>query len=74
MTTIGLPDSYYAETPPVPAGRAAAVDHLLKPGPVYQVGSMWLITSYEASDSPRSTPPSCSPRPGLSMASPMPSR
>ena len=46
MTTIGLPDSYYAETP-VPAGRAAAVDHLLKPGPVYQVGSMWLITSYE---------------------------
>lgn len=46
MTTIGLPDSYYAETP-VPAGRAAAVDHLLKPGPVYRVGSMWLITSYE---------------------------
>ena len=46
MTTIGLPDSYYADTP-VPAGRTAAVDHLLRPGPVYQVGSMWLITSYE---------------------------
>ena len=46
MTTIGLPDSYYADTP-LPAGRTAAVEHLLRPGPVYQVGSMWLITSYE---------------------------
>ncbi len=46
MTTIGLPDSYYADTP-LAAGRTAAVEHLLRPGPVYQVGSMWLITSYE---------------------------
>jgi cytochrome P450 len=46
MTTMELPDSYYADTP-VPVGRAAAVNHLKRPGPVYQVGSMWLITSYE---------------------------
>ncbi|KAA0109862.1 cytochrome P450 [Mycolicibacterium sp. P1-5] len=46
MTTTEMPDSYYADTP-VPVGRAAAVDYLRKPGPVYQVGTMWLITSYE---------------------------
>ncbi|GAY18644.1 cytochrome P450 [Mycobacterium sp. shizuoka-1] len=46
MTTIELPDSYYADTP-VQLGRTAAVEHLQRPGPVYRVGSIWLITSYE---------------------------
>ncbi len=46
MTTTEMPDGYYAATP-VPSGRTAAVDHLRKPGPVYRVGQMWLITSYE---------------------------
>lgn len=46
MTTTEMPDGYYAATP-VPSGRTAAVDHLRRPGPVYRVGQMWLITSYE---------------------------
>jgi len=46
MTTMELPETYYADTP-MRSGRAAAVEHLQRPGPVYRVGGMWMITSYE---------------------------
>jgi cytochrome P450 len=46
MTTTELPETFYADTP-IPSGRAAAVEYLQRPGPVYRVGPLWLITSYE---------------------------
>ncbi|MCV7174228.1 cytochrome P450 [Mycolicibacterium sphagni] len=46
MTTMELPDSFYADAP-VARGRTAAMEYLRRPGPVYQVGNTWMITSYE---------------------------
>lgn len=46
MTTTELPDDFYSALP-VAAGRTAAMDYLRRPGPVYKVGAMWLITSYD---------------------------
>jgi cytochrome P450 len=46
MTTTELPDDYYAAAP-LESSRTAAMEYLRRPGPVYRVGSTWLITSYD---------------------------
>jgi cytochrome P450 len=46
MTTTELPDDYYAAAP-LEGSRTAAMEYLRRPGPVYRVGSTWLITSYD---------------------------
>lgn len=46
MTTTELPDDYYAAAP-LEGSRTAAMEYLRQPGPVYRVGSTWLITSYD---------------------------
>lgn len=46
MTTTELPDDYYAAAP-LEDSRTAAMEYLRRPGPVYRVGSTWLITSYD---------------------------
>ncbi|AQT82422.1 hypothetical protein B1R94_29040 [Mycolicibacterium litorale] len=46
MTTTELPDDFYAAVP-VCQGRTAAMDYLRRPGPVYQAGKTWIITSYD---------------------------
>lgn len=46
MTTVELPDDYYAATP-MNVSRTAGMRHIRRPGPVYRVGSIWFITSYD---------------------------
>lgn len=46
MTTTELPDDFYSRLP-LAAGRTAAMEYLRRPGPVYKVGSTWMITSYD---------------------------
>lgn len=46
MTTTELPGDFYSLLP-LAQGRTAAMEYLRRPGPVYKVGSTWMITSYD---------------------------